>query len=79
MKAIKILFFVLTIFSVHMGLQAGSYLHHNIDAEIFPESNSIVVLDTIKLPEPSGEKLHFLLHGDLKIISVSDNVEVRGM
>lgn len=77
MKAIKFLFFVLTIFSVNMGLQAGNYIHHNIDAEIFPESKKITVLDSIKLPEPSGEKLHFLLHGDLKIISISDNIEVR--
>ena len=77
MKAIRFLFLVLTIFTVHMGLRAGNYIHHDIDAEIFPESKEITVLDNIQLPEPSGDKHHFLLHGDLRILSVSDNIEIR--
>jgi len=66
------------LFSVFTGLiHGGKAVGHRIHAEIFPESNSITVKDAIQFPALPGGKLHFLLHGGLKIVSVSENVDIR--
>lgn len=55
-------------------------VHHDIKTSIDPEKQFVKIQDTINLPEtmlpPSGEKLHFLLHGGLNPISKTDGVTV---
>jgi len=77
MKLIKIIISILIMIILNPVLSAGNYVDHDIKAEIFPESNQIKVNDKIAIRGLSGKNIHFLLHGDLKIISFSDNVEIR--
>ncbi len=76
MKLIKIYISIIIIIVFNTLLSAGIFINHNINAEIDPGSNWITVNDKISIPKLTGENIHFLLHGDLKIISYSDNVEI---
>ncbi len=67
-----LLFMIITVF-----LNGEQYISHKINAEIFPESNRIIVSNTIRFPEIIKGKIHFLLHGNLKIESISDNVDLK--
>ena len=58
------------------GSQA--YIHHDMVAGFDPAGHSVHVEDRIRIPDLSpGREVHFLLHGDLKITSHSDNIELR--
>ncbi|MEN8223285.1 MAG: M20/M25/M40 family metallo-hydrolase [Acidobacteriota bacterium] len=77
MKFSKVLIYISLFLIVTGSVNAGQYISHKIDAEIFPVSKTIVVSDTIKFPAIKNNKVHFLLHGNMNIVSVSDNVEVK--
>ena len=48
------------------------YVHHDLDARINPDKEYVWVKDTVHLPEElQGKTIHFLLHGNLKILSHS--------
>ncbi|MEN8152669.1 MAG: M20/M25/M40 family metallo-hydrolase [Acidobacteriota bacterium] len=70
---------VLVIISVFSLVASnGKYLKHEIKAEIFPSEGIIKVTDNIIVPTDMLEKkLHFLLHGNLKITGNSPNIKIR--
>ena len=54
------------------------YVHHDISVTIEPVKNFIRVTDTIRLPSyPERKRIHFLLHGNLKIVSHSGGVMLK--
>ena len=77
MKYFKTINYIFLFLATTVFMNAEQYISHKIDAEIFPGSNRIIVKDTIKFPDSKIRKAHFLLHGNLKIESFSDNVELR--
>ena len=57
---------------------AGKYVHHDLDVSVKPEKGYVWVKDTVRLPdELEGKKIHFLLHGNLKILSHSKDVILK--
>jgi len=56
----------------------GKYVHHDLDVSVNPEKEYVWVKDTVRLPdELVGTKIHFLLHGNLKILSHSKDVMLK--
>lgn len=54
------------------------YVHHDLDVKINPDKEYVWVKDTVHLPgELQGKKVHFLLHGNLKILSHSEGITIR--
>ncbi len=78
MKSKRVLLIFSVIFILFSGLVRSNYIQHKIEAKILPNQHKITVIDTVLLPEGTDHgRVHFLLHGDLQILSVSENISVR--
>ncbi|MCK5056547.1 MAG: M20/M25/M40 family metallo-hydrolase [Candidatus Aminicenantes bacterium] len=59
-------------------LNAGQYIHHDLKVELKPGSRFIKVEDVITIPKKLyREHIHFLLHGDLKIVSSPADINLK--
>jgi aminopeptidase N len=71
----KITVIVLFLLLISSAYAEKKYIHHDLTVSIEPANHFIRVKDTITLPEKSdGGKIHFLLHGSLKILSHSSHI-----
>lgn len=77
MKRFFLVLYIFLFFNFAGFVSGGEIIGHSINAEIFPGSSQITVKDTVRLGGAAGGKRHFLLHGGLKIVSVSGNIEIR--
>ncbi|MCK5221640.1 MAG: signal protein PDZ, partial [Candidatus Aminicenantes bacterium] len=78
MKKNKILVLFFMIIFIHLNLSGNQYINHEVKAEIFPDQKKINVLDKIRLPDSfDKESIHILLHGNLKLKPVSENIIIR--
>ncbi len=76
MKKIVSMVFILAMVST--AYAGGKYVHHDLDVSINPEKKYVRVKDTVRLPdELQGKKVHFLLHGNLKILSHSKEIILK--
>lgn len=57
------------------------YIHHILNVTPDPGNSNIRVVDTVTVPgnliDIKDNKLHFMLHGNLDIISISDGLEAK--
>ena len=57
-----------------------SFIHHDLNVKIQPENNFIHVKDKISIPANlTSKSLSFYLHGNMKLIETSENVETTGL
>jgi hypothetical protein len=74
----RILSVILILSFISIGYAKEEYIHHDLKVTIEPENKFIHVNDTIKLSKTfKAEKIHFLLHGNLKIISKSKHIKIN--
>lgn len=74
-KILSIFFILLMVSAVYAD---GKYARHDLKVSVDPAKGFVWVRDTVHLPGGhGGEKVHFLLHGSLKINSHSDNVTLE--
>jgi hypothetical protein len=84
MKKILLFSIVFILFFVSLLYSNGTseYVHHDLKVTIEPEKKFIRVTDTIQLKtalKHKGKKIHFLLHGNLTIVSKSDHIKIKKM
>ncbi len=78
MKLIKVLLLIISLSLLFSGTVWSNYINHDLKSEIFPEKQLIKVIDKISLPDDfDRDKIHFLLHGNLKIDSYSTNIKIK--
>lgn len=54
------------------------YIHHELKVELNPAQSRIEVFDTIHFPPiPRGKKIHFILHSNLELFSVPQDIEIK--
>jgi hypothetical protein len=57
---------------------ASEYIHHDLKVTLKPDQQFIRVTDTIHLPgHLIKKKIHFLLHGNLAIVSLSRDIKIE--
>ncbi len=77
MKISGIVILILIVISGSIVLPA-EYINHDIKAEIFPDQKRINVIDKITLPASfNKESVHVLLHGNLTLKPVLENIIIR--
>lgn len=75
-----ILILLLTCTTYSKAEDTGQYVHHQLKVSINPVKQWVQVTDTVTLPQPlvnGKEKIHFLLHGNLKIVSAPKQVKIK--
>ena len=56
----------------------SEYIHHDLKVTLKPDQQFIRVTDTIHLPgHLIKKKIHFLLHGNLAVISKSKDIKIK--
>ena len=76
MKKILSVIFILVFVSLAYGSE--KYVHHDLKVTIEPGKKFIKVKDTILLPTALEKKeIHFLLHGNLEIVSKPEHVRIK--
>ena len=74
----RILSIIIILSFISIGYAKEEYIHHDLKVTIEPENKFIRVNDTIKINKTfKVEKIHFLLHGNLKIISKSKHIIIN--
>jgi len=70
---------ILTILLITLMVYGNEkYIHHDLNVTLEPNNQSIHVVDTIYLPlNLKNEKIHFLLHGNLSILSPSPDLQIN--
>lgn len=75
-KKLTVLVVVLALAS--LAYAASEYIHHDLKVTLKPDKQFIRVIDTIHLPEKLVKnKIHFLLHGNLAIVSPSKDIKIK--
>lgn len=73
-----VVMFALTLPLLASGNSPGNYVHHELKIQLEPGKRFIRVEDKITIPRAMlKENIHFLLHGNLVLVSEPDNVRIK--
>jgi hypothetical protein len=74
----KLTVFVVVLVLTSMAFANSEYIHHDLKVTLKPDKHFIRVTDTLHLPANIiKKKIHFLLHGDLVIVSLSNDIKLE--
>ena len=74
----KLTVFVVILILTSLAFANNQYIHHNLKVTLNPDDHFIRVKDTIHLPaDIIKKKIHFLLHGNLTIVSKPEGIQIK--